>query len=424
MNKITIRGSYNSINIDYDSYAQGSKNAALPVLCAIATFDKRMAAYNVPSIQDVNILLKLFREIGLKFSYNKRSHTFTKYPNQINRDINLSRSFYEIRGGFYLIAALINKCQIIRVRGYEIGGCKIGKRGYSNFVKVFEFFGFEVKVKKGELVFYKAKEFQGGEIILNDSGIVASGIALILASQFTVKTKLVGFSKAPELNDLSLLLKDHGTVVKTVGRSILVDGKRKKSVKNGSFKIRVQDDRIVLATYAILCCITGGTFSVAKEKLRYLKSFLALLKKVNCNVELKNKRILISRSNNLYPANVKITDYPGVPTDIQPLITLLLCTIPGKSTIYDRIFPTRDAHIVSLQKLGQQISTINDRMTIDGGKKFKGATLRSNDLRCSAALLAAACIATGMTKINNFSNIFRGYEYLVKVVKRNRIIYV
>jgi len=201
---LKITGSDRPFDIEYNGFSQGSKNAALPIVGASVLFDNGLVIDNVPNISDLQSIFKLLRKINLKFAY--RNNKFTKKSDVKARMIVFDDNFFDTRGGFYLIAALINKYKEIQINGYGVAGCKIGERGYENIFKVFFKFGIDSSVVDGNLIIRKNRKYDGGKIVLNDLGICVSGVALILASQQACTTTIVGLGKAPEINDLIFFL--------------------------------------------------------------------------------------------------------------------------------------------------------------------------------------------------------------------------
>ncbi len=415
---LRITGSRKPFVIEYESFRQGSKNAALLVIGASLLFDTDLAIGNVPHIFDLLNVLGFFKKINVNFTYE--NNEFIKRKNNKFKKIVFGEDFFNTRGGFYLIAALINKWKEIKIKGYGIAGCKIGERGYGNIFKVFSEFGIDSDVVGGDLIMRKNNKYTGKKIILNDLGICVSGVALILASQFMRRTTFVGTGKAPEINDLISFLSNNGVYIKKGKHNHLVVYKKRINCHKNRFNI--QDDRMVIATYAVLALISSGVFTIKTSKLKYLHSFIELLKLSGCRVE-KNKKIrttVISRGKKMKPLEVIIDDYPHIPTDLQAIVTVFLCTISGVSTIKDNIFPQRNHHIYQLKKMNQDIDFNNKKIIIKGGKKFIKNKLTGHDIRCNAALILAACIAKGTTSIVDWEYVNRGYENILNIVGRNR----
>ena len=415
---LKIHGSDQPICINYEDFKQGSKNAALPVIGASLLFDAELTIGDVPHISDILNIFRLLKKIGVNFSY--ADNVYAKHKGNVFKEIIFEEDFFETRGGFYVVAALINRCKIIIIKKYGMAGCKIGERGHGNIFRVFKEFGFSANIVKDRLVIKKSKRYFGKTIMVDDLGICASGVALILASQFKTKTTLINTGKAPEINDLTEFLINNGVNISKLNDNKLVISRGKKHCRKSSFNI--QDDRIVIATYLILSLITEGSFKIKSSKLQHLLSFVELLKAcgVNINNDKKTKTVIFIRGKKMSPAKVVIYDYPSIPTDIQPVLSVFLCTIKGPSVIRDNIFPDRKFHISQLKKMNQDIKYSDSEVFIKGGRVFKSNNLRGHDIRCSAALILASCIASGVSVIKDWQYVNRGYESLLEIIKQNR----
>jgi len=418
MSLLKIIGSTRPINIDYAKFKQGSKNAALPIIGASLLFDNDLIIKNVPDISDVYSILKILNKINVSFNYEK--NTFTKFSGDKFKKQSFSKDFFDTRGGFYLVAALINKWKKIKIKNYTVAGCRIGARGYDNIFRVLAEFGFVVNVIDDNLIINKTHKYSGGRIVLNDLGICVSCVALILAAQFEHKTVLANIGQAPEINDLINFLVANGVnIVRNKNNQLEV---WKGSVKTRLKSFGIQDDRIVIATYAVLALISQGSFKIKSIKLQHLSSFIELLKSTGCHIKenKKNNTTIILRGRNMRPVQVLVDDYPRISTDIQPLLATFLGTIKGSSIIKDNIFPLRNFHVEQLQKMNQSIAFKDGEIIIMGGNKFAGNQLCGHDIRCNAALIAAACVAHGVTLITDWEYVNRGYEHLLNIVKQNR----
>lgn len=421
MNKIiSIKGDLKPINIRYEDFPQGSKNSVLAIIGASLLFDSVQTISNFPDILDTRSILELLYEMKLKYKFTKG--VFTKRQSTYKK-IEFRENFFKTRGGFYIVAGIINKLKKIKIKNYVIGGCKIGDRNYQFIFNTFKVFGVDVKTTDDSIIFCKTADQVRDRIELNDPGIVVSGIAIILATQQKGTISLINISNAPEINDLIAYLNKNGVCVERHKKRELVIC-NDTSKKNKDVQFSIQDDRIVIATYIILCLISNGQFNIDKSKIKYLNTFISLLGKIGLSIKSTTNKVFICNNgkNILKPQNAIIDDYPSIPTDIQPLLTVLLCTIKGNSSVRDNIFPLRNHHVNQLKKLNQDIKFDKDRILIKGGDRFISNTLFSNDMRCSAALMLAASISEGTSKIHNFEDVNRGYEHLLRIIGNNRYV--
>ena len=116
--------------------------------------------------------------------------------------------------------------------------------------------------------------------------------------------------------------------------------------------------------------------------------------------------------------NIKTREWPGVATDMQSQLMVLMCRADGKSSITENIFENRFLHVGELQRLGANIEIKRNKAFIYGNTKFIGAELMSSDLRASVALVLAAMISNGKSSINRIYHLDRGYENLEIKLKK------
>ena len=123
-----------------------------------------------------------------------------------------------------------------------------------------------------------------------------------------------------------------------------------------------------------------------------------------------------NNSNSVF--NIKTKEFPGIPTDLQAQLMILMCKAIGKSSITESIFENRFMHVAELQRLGAKIDIKNNKATIEGNTKFIGAELMSSDLRASVALVLAALVSNGRSLINRIYHLDRGYEKIETKLKK------
>jgi len=128
---------------------------------------------------------------------------------------------------------------------------------------------------------------------------------------------------------------------------------------------------------------------------------------------------LISGPKKIKPIkNIKTKEWPGVATDMQSQLMVLMCKANGKSTITENIFENRFLHVGELQRLGANIQIKKNKAFIEGSTKFVGAELMSSDLRASVALVLAAIVSKGKSHINRIYHLDRGYEKIEDKLKK------
>ena len=111
-------------------------------------------------------------------------------------------------------------------------------------------------------------------------------------------------------------------------------------------------------------------------------------------------------------------EFPGIATDLQSQLMVLMCKANGKSSITENIFENRFMHVAELRRLGAKIDLKNNKAYIFGNTKFIGAELMSSDLRASVSLVLAAMVSKGKSIINRIYHLDRGYENIEHKLKK------
>lgn len=110
--------------------------------------------------------------------------------------------------------------------------------------------------------------------------------------------------------------------------------------------------------------------------------------------------------------------YPGFPTDMQAQFTLLNIVSDGIGKIVETIFENRFMHVPELVRMGARIQIVNNNMVICyGGSSLIGVPVVSTDLRASASLILAGCIAEGLTVVDQAYHVDRGYDHFEEKLK-------
>ncbi|MBR7083457.1 MAG: UDP-N-acetylglucosamine 1-carboxyvinyltransferase, partial [Clostridia bacterium] len=101
------------------------------------------------------------------------------------------------------------------------------------------------------------------------------------------------------------------------------------------------------------------------------------------------------------------------PTDMQPLMAVLMCLSAGKSEINETIYDKRFRYVEELRRMGARITSDGREAEIIGTGKLSAATVRAVDLRAGAAMIVAGLAADGRTEIEDIHHIERGYSDMV-----------
>lgn len=163
----------------------------------------------------------------------------------------------------------------------------------------------------------------------------------------------------------------------------------------------------------VAATLTGGNVLIKNIIPKHLEPITSKLEKAGATIEEFDDSIRISRQGDLLPLNIKTMPHPGFPTDMQPLMTVLLTMARGTSIVTEGIWENRFRYVDELTRMGASIQVDGRVAVIEGVPELLAAPVRAADLRAGAALMVAALAASGISEIEEIAHIERGYEDII-----------
>jgi len=391
----------------------GSKNASLPILAATLLFDKPVTIKNLPRVKDINTMLNLLRSLGSKIILSRDKKT-AKIINKKNMKTFASYSLVKtMRGSILVLGPLVAKHH--KSKTSLPGGCLIGARPVNYHLTALRKLGMNYKLKDG-YIFAKSKGKLKGTIIkFPKISVGATENSILAACLAKGKTILKNCAIEPEIKDLTNFLNSAGANIRWSGRICKIKGTNSLS----QTEYTVMADRIEAGTFCVAATLTKGNLEIKNLNPKIIKTELSLLKKAGAKIKIDNNKIFIHGPKVIKPIkSIKTKEWPGVATDMQSQLMVLMCRANGKSIITENIFENRFLHVGELQRLGANIHIKKNKAIIEGNTKFVGAELMSSDLRASVALVLAALVSTGKSHINRIYHLDRGYEKIENKLKK------
>ena len=387
----------------------GAKNAALPVLVGTVLTGDRCVIENVPEILDVDLTLEILEKMGAKV---KRDHTTVEID---TRYVQPGRTPYELvsrmRGSTYFIGAELGRFNYARVG--SPGGCDFGVRPIDQHIKGFEALGATVSALGGYIE-AKADELVANEVYF-DMVSVGATVNVMLASVFAKGTTILeNAAREPHIVDLANFLNTCGANIISAGTdTIKIKG---VDALHGS-TYAIIPDMIEAGTFMFAAAATGGNVKINNVIPKHLDSISAKLSEMGVYVEELDDAVIVRREGAMKGINVKTQPYPGVPTDMQPQMTALLCFASGTSRVTEGVWENRFRYVEELRKTGAVIDIAGKTATIRGGEALVGAPMRSVDLRAGAAMVIMGLAIKGRTEITDIHTIERGYDNIVRKLR-------
>lgn len=389
-------------------YISGAKNAAVAVIPAALLVDGPCRIENIPDIRDVKILEECIKELGAEVRFED--------SNTIIIDSSGLKSYkasYEMvksmRASYYLTGALLGRFK--RAEVPFPGGCDFGFRPIDQHIKGFEALGARVKVQHG-IVYASAGKLKGTQIYLDVVSVGATINLMLAAAKAEGVTIIENAAKEPHVVDTANFLNAMGANIRGAGTDVIKI--RGVSVMKGGATYSIIPDQIEAGTYMVAAAAAHGDVTVRNVIPKHMESLTAKLIEMNVNVIENGDWIRVIGSDKIIKANIKTLPYPGFPTDLHPLVAVLLCQAEGTSTITEGVWDSRFQYIDELKRMGAQIKVEGRIAVIEGPVRLTGAPVSATDLRAGAALVIAGLSAEGTTEVHNIKYIDRGYENLVE----------
>jgi UDP-N-acetylglucosamine 1-carboxyvinyltransferase len=385
----------------------GAKNSALPLLTASLLSKTPVRIANIPNVADVKTLLQLLENLGAKKTYQ---------DNQVIIDTNSVNSTcanYDIvrkmRASILTLGPLLTRfghCEVSLP-----GGCAIGQRPIDLHLKALEQMGASIEIKQGYIVASAPNGLTGANIVFDKITVTGSENIIMAAALANGTTNLSNAAKEPEVVQLCEVLKAGGASIEGIGTDELeIKGSGGRLL--GFADISVIPDRIEAGTYLCAAAITNSKVTLKKVVAEHLKALISKLTSMGFTIEKEADTITILPSSKILSTDVETFEYPGFPTDMQAQFMALCTQAEGTSLIDERLFENRFMHVSELSRMGADIKLTSHMATVYGPTKLTGADVMATDLRASSALVLAALVAQGTTKIHRIYHLDRGYEDL------------
>ncbi len=385
----------------------GAKNAVVAILPATILAADKCIIENVPAISDVAVSLEILTALGAQVRViNKNTYEIdTTHINCTEVPDDLSR---QMRASYYFLGALLGRFGSAQVA--MPGGCNLGPRPIDQHLKAFCALGAEDSVEYG-MINVKGHPLRGAHVFFDSVSVGATMNAMLSAVLAEGQTVLENVAKEPHIVDLANFLNMMGADVRGAGTDVIrIRGKERLHGCNYS----IIPDQIEAGSYMVAAAITGGDVLIKNVIPKHLEPITAKMELAGIRVEEFDDSIRVRRTEELQPLKIKTMPHPGFPTDMQPLMTVLLTIAKGTSIVTEGIWENRFRYVDELVRMGANIQVDGQVAVIEGVSELQPAPLRASDLRAGAALVMAALSANGTSEISEIAHIERGYEDLVQ----------
>ncbi len=381
----------------------GSKNAAVAILPAVVLTPETVALENLPDINDVRTMTKILETLGVSIRRRGRN-TIELTPGNLTKIAPSYELVKKMRASYYFMGSLL--ARFGRAEVPIPGGCDLGPRPIDQHLKGFSALGAEINIEQG-MINLSANKLVGAHIYLDVVSIGATINLMLAASAAEGRTLLENVAKEPEIVDLANFLNAMGSSIKGAGTDVIrIDGIKKFS----GVRHTVIPDRIEAGTFMLAAAATKGNVLVEDVIPKHLEAITAKLREIGVKVIVEPEKIRVEVVKPLLPSDLKTFPYPGFPTDLQPPGMVLLTAADGLSVVTENVFDGRYNQVDELKRMGARIKVEGRTALVEGGSSLSGAPINATDLRSGAALIIAAMMADGESRVSGIDHIDRGYE--------------
>ena len=382
---------------------QKAKNTVLPLLAASVLTDEQVKIQGVPTITDVENMLRILTEVGCNIK-RQNGCAVIDSSNAVSHEIP-PRLTKELRSSVFMLGSVLTRFRRARI-SYP-GGCDIGLRPIDLHLSGLKRLGVKI-TEEGGYIDCEADILRGAEILLDFPSVGATENIILAAVKAEGITVIRNAAKEPEIVDLQNFLNAMGAKVRGAGGgTIVIEGvKRLHGVDYTPI-----GDRIEGGTYLIAGAICGGEVAINGVLPENIAALLHKLRENGCKIHTKNDKILLKSDGRLQAVDlIETMPFPGFPTDLQAQYSALCTTAKGTTLIVENLFETRYRYAAELKRMGADITVRGRTAMIRGVEKLHGACVTASDLRGGAALVLAGLQAEGQSTVMDLFHIDRGYE--------------
>lgn len=409
---------------------QGAKNEALQILCAVLLTSDEVVINNIPDILDVNKLIQLLENLGVKIKkLGIGSYSFKS--DDLDLDYLSSDQFKKdgsgLRGSIMIVGPLLARFG----KGFvpKPGGDKIGRRRLDTHFEGFIKLGAKFRYNKEER-FYGVEApngLKGSYMLLEEASVTGTANIVMAAVLAEGTTTIYNAACEPYLQQLCNMLNSMGAKISGVGSNLLtIEGV--DSLKGCEH--RILPDMVEIGSWIGMAAMTKSELTIKNVNWDMLGIIPTTFRKLGITIERKGDDIFIPAHTNGYEVqsfidgsimNISDAPWPGFTPDLLSIILVVATQARGSVLIHQKMFESRLFFVDKLIDMGAKIILCDPhRATVIGHdfqSQLKATTMTSPDIRAGISLLIAALSAKGTSTIHNIEQIDRGYENIDERLK-------
>jgi UDP-N-acetylglucosamine 1-carboxyvinyltransferase len=406
-----------------DIHPQGAKNEALQILCTVLLTPEKVTINNIPDIIDVNKLIKLLGNLGVKIHHNEKG-SITFQADEVNVDYLETEAFKKeggsLRGSIMIVGPLLARFG----KGYipKPGGDKIGRRRLDTHFEGFINLGAKFRYNREDHFYGVENEgrLKGADMLLDEASVTGTANIVMAAVLAEGTTTVYNAACEPYLQQLCKMLNSMGAKITGVGSNLLnIEGVEKLT----GCTHRILPDMIEIGSWIGLAAMTRSEITIKNVSWENLGVIPSVFRKLGITLERRGDDIYIPEHKDGYEVKKDIdgsiltiadAPWPGFTPDLLSIVLVVATQAKGEVLIHQKMFESRLFFVDKLIDMGAKIILCDPHRAVVIGHNFqsqlKATVMSSPDIRAGISLLIAALSAKGTSTIQNIEQIDRGYE--------------
>lgn len=404
---------------------QGAKNEALEVICATLLSEEPVRIKNIPDILDVNNLILLLKDIGVKVTRNSRND-YTFVSDRLNLDYLESEEFVRkcasLRGSVLLIGPLLGRFGKAIIA--KPGGDKIGRRRLDTHFLGFKHLGAKFVHDDGCNVFrIEARRLKGCYMLLDEASVTGTANIIMTAVLAEGTTTIYNAACEPYIQQLCHLLNAMGARISGIASNLLtiVGVKTLHGAEH-----TILPDMIEVGSFIGMAAMVGEGIRIKNVSLRNLGIIPDAFRRLGVKVKEEGDDLVIPHQSHYVIDSfidgtiMTLSDapWPGLTPDLLSVLLVVATQARGSVLFHQKMFESRLFFVDKLIDMGAQIILCDPHRAVvvghDHKLQLRAGRMTSPDIRAGIALLIAALSANGTSRIANIAQIDRGYEDIEK----------
>ena len=407
---------------------QGAKNEALQVVCATLLTHEEVTIHNIPDIRDVNNLIQLLKDIGVKVKKTEggqpAANSFTFQADELDLNYLQSDKFVDkcsqLRGSVLMIGPLLARMGKAVIA--KPGGDKIGRRRLDTHFLGFEKLGAKFHHIPDRNVYeIGAKRLKGTYMLLDEASVTGTANIIMAAVFAEGTTTIYNAACEPYIQQLCHLLNRMGANISGIGSNLLtiIGVKELHGTEH-----RLLPDMIEVGSFIGMAAMVGDGIRIKDVSLKNLGIIPDAFRRMGVKVETDGDDLYIPHQKHYIVDSfidgtiMTIADapWPGLTPDLLSVLIVVATQARGSVLFHQKMFESRLFFVDRLIDMGAQIILCDPHRAVvvghDRKLTLRASRMSSPDIRAGIALLIAAMSANGTSTISNIEQIDRGYEHI------------